>query len=244
MPSDAIDDNKPDWLQAIEIYHKLSAEQKARHLDYVQRMLQDSGWPKPGAGLPDADNVAKKNRAFKEENESSSFDEELDSTLEAFGFTEEAKGKAANLFYEAVAEQRDRNSPLRSDLVKLVAEYCPSPFLPEEEINVIEILAERIQELEAAIDQIDREKDELYEEIKHKQAENCELDESTVNQLWCSADSIEEFAAAAEKLKRKERAPKRSTIEEDLEYVDPDNGWGGEEPFVDPQMRKYLKHLQ
>jgi hypothetical protein len=240
-PMDEIDANKPDWLQAIEIYHKLSAEQKARHLDYVQRMLQDSGWSKPGAGLPDADSVAKKNRAFKEENES--FEEELDSTLDAFNFTEEAKNKAANLFYAAI---ENKQSSLRSDLVELVAQYCPSPFLEDEQLDLIEILAEKIQELEAAIAHANRERDELLEEIKHKLSESCSLDESTANQLWSSADSIEEFEQSLKTKLRAEKAPKQSTIEEYLEFTDPDQEWLGEEDqsYIDPQMRKYLDGLK
>jgi hypothetical protein len=226
---------------AIEAYKVLNQNQAVRHREMVKQILQGQAWAKSGAGIPDPENLAKKNRAsIRSEEEETAMDyfaklnvehrraylemieeiqkeeqkEELAANLECCGFSQENQKKVENLFYEAA-----ENSPLKRGLVKLLEAYCPSPFFSQKKLDVIELLAERINELESVLEVVETESASLREEIRLKEA--------------------------TESLKREERTPKKSVVAEYMEFVDESNSeLMREEPYVDPRMKSYIDAIK
>jgi hypothetical protein len=138
--------------------------------------------------------------------------EELRESLEGFGFSSENQQRVEELFNSRVQET------FKNKLGQLLQESPPSPFLSDKQINVVELLAERINELEAAIAYCEDENEILIEEIKRKET--------------------------AGKQRRKERMPKNShALEESLEWVDPDSELITEQKYVNPRMREYLRYF-
>src|SRR6516165_5880036 len=100
----AYDDFQEDVDQAIAHFQKLNATQKERYLDAIQQKMNDAATGKgtfgaklhkpyqDGAGAPDA---AERNRKFnREEFDFIEWENDLADTLEAMGFTKEAREKA------------------------------------------------------------------------------------------------------------------------------------------------------
>ncbi len=86
----------------------------------------------------------------KEDFDLEDFDQELSDCLERMGFNEETKQKCADLFYDAI-EQRlfHQDDEFRQNLAELLNDYTPNPFIVlDERIDVVQMLANRIQELE------------------------------------------------------------------------------------------------
>jgi hypothetical protein len=224
----------------LDIYQRLNQNQKVRHRELVQDVLQSS-WRKKGGGINDPENAATKNRKSvlskeqreamdEEEREAMDYftamrgearakylamlqNEELRKSLECFGFSSENQQRVEELFNNRVQET------VKNKLGQLLQENSPSPFVSNKQLDVIEILAEKIQELEEAIADTEQNSQELREEIRHKEA----------------------TAEQARKLQRTQRVPKRSTVAEYLEEVDPDSTLMREEKYVDPRMREYLR---
>jgi hypothetical protein len=141
--------------------------------------------------------------------------EELRESLEGFGFSSENQQRVEELFNRRVEESA---SVFKNKLGQLLQESSPSPFLSDKQINVVELLAERINELEAAIAYCENENENLIEEIKRKEAKQ------TV---------------------RKERTPKKSVVAEYMEFVDESNSeLMREEPYVDPRMKSYIDAIK
>jgi hypothetical protein len=144
--------------------------------------------------------------------------EELSDALDGafdddIGLTEDFKRKAVDLFNTAVEQKQ---SQLRECLAKLLCESVPSPFSSKQQIDVIEVLADRIQQLEAEIVFVERMNKNLREEIQ--------LTESLKQQ------------------RRRDRTPKKSyALEESLEEINEHNNWLVEiENRIDPRMRRYV----
>jgi hypothetical protein len=198
--SQAYDDNDADVKAAIDAFNRLNNAQKARHIDFLQSVFQDSAWARS-----------------KNANDAANLKSALDLTLEESGFTDEAKEKCAKLFFEAV---EDKHSPLRARIVELVNEYSPSPFLPDEQLDVMVMLAERIDELETDIADVEGENEELWHEIQLNLKNNSSP--------------------------TKERRPKRSTVEENMLEPDENNAdalFNEQTKYFDPQMRQYLRAM-
>jgi hypothetical protein len=123
-----------DAEKAIEIYSKLNAVQRKRFNDFWQATLNSSAvWQK------DKKSLSK---------------EELESTFEKLGFHESVLTKCADLFHEAVNEKGDS---FRKKVEELLSNYCPSPFISDQKLDVIQALASKIEELESSIAAVESE---------------------------------------------------------------------------------------
>ncbi len=200
--SQAFDDFEADVQQAIENFQRLNANQKARYIDYLQKVFDDSAWAKHGVKRKG------KNVPFNKENEGtdwptvaqalveSEMKERMEALFDKMGFTAEARQQAADLFFEAVEQRLNHeDDAFRQSLADLLNGYSPSPFISNEEINAAELLASRIQELETALAYVQSENAQLVEEINQSLVEETASrpshrsgKRSTVNDLMCEAD--------------------------------------------------------
>jgi hypothetical protein len=209
--------------QHIQQIMKLQTNQRNRHLNAVQAML-NSAWREPGAGVPEG--TAERNRRFnKEEIDIEKFDNELNNCLEEMGFNEETKQKASHLFFEAVeARLFHEDDEFRQKLLELLADTCPSLFISDFEIDACEVLAKRIEELEAAVEYVGSENARLEEEIR--------------------AEADDYRADLAEHEARFNKSPKRSSLdallEADSENEDALFNEQRQHQYIDPEMKNYL----
>jgi hypothetical protein len=67
------------------------------------------------------------------------------------------------LFSQVVAE---RNGTFRQRFVELLSDCCPSPFISDEKLDLVEMLANKVQELEANITYVESENASLVEELR------------------------------------------------------------------------------
>jgi hypothetical protein len=157
-------------------------------------------------------------RVTKEEFDLEVFDNQLNDCLEKMGFNEENKQTAANLFFEAV-EQRlfHSDDDFRAAIGVLLKDYAPSPFLPDQTINAAELLANKIEQLQNDIENVETQNAIMNGELR---------------------ESLREEPKA-------HRLPKKSSIEECLNTPDEDNADAlfneGQNHVADPMMRKYLE---
>jgi hypothetical protein len=210
------DDFEDDIKKAVEHFNSLSDANKQTFVNYLRKVLSTHGnaaWKK---SLP------AENEPCKDENvewftvaevlAQSTIEEEL----EDLGFTKDALPKAAELFYDAL-EERLSHDPFRQRLDELFAELSPSPFNSSEDINVMEVLAQQIEDLEAAIESVERENRMIANDIRQ---------------------------TLPPKEGKVERAPRRSNISEQLESTDNDGAvWTEEKKCIDPRMKLYLRAL-
>jgi hypothetical protein len=177
--------------------------------------------------------------------------EELDTTLEALGFTGEGLDKAKQLFLEMVENKASpANWPLRAGLAELLQIYWPLV----EGSDVIGIALERIEELEEAVAEAEAERDRLVADHLEHLSESYSLDESTVTKLWDTSDSVDELHARLQAASKPERPARRSFVGDQLEggvsysvdgTTNEDSSFVEPEGYVgDPQMRKYLSYLK
>jgi hypothetical protein len=207
---------------------KMNQEQKARYLDMVQKMFRDSAWRKSGAGVPEG--AAKKNRRDhkfnKEDFDIAKFDNDLSDCLESFGFDEETKQKAGDLFFEAVeARLFHEDDEFRQQLCELLEGCVPSPFISNEDLDIVEILANRVADLEDTLEYVESENEALEEEIR------AEVDDYKAHLQQHEALSF--------------RSPKKSSIDEWMLESDERNADAlfNEDSGTnvgDPEMRAYL----
>jgi hypothetical protein len=176
----------------IDGFANLNHQKKAEFVDYLKRTFHDPN-----------------------NYEEQSFEEELDSTLEEFGFTDETLGKAEQLFWEAVANNGDVK--LRGGIANLLGIY--GPLLEGD--DVIEVLGERIQELESNIAYVEGENLRLASEVKEKLSE----------------DFLQQATKA-------ERPVKQSHIDEQLEELNDDTTFAQGETYVPQNMLPYLRFLK
>jgi hypothetical protein len=137
----------------------------------------------------------------------------LGATLDDEGFSEGAKQKATELFFSAVA---NKDSALRDGLAQLLGIY--SPML--EGSDVIDAIADRIQQLEADIAYVERENENLKLSRKEKLSE----------------DFLRQATQA-------ERTPKKSYVADDLEAINEDATFAQGEKYIDPRMRQYMRYF-
>ena len=166
--------------------------------------------------------------------------EELNLTLEQCGFSGEGLEKAKALFLEMVENKASpANWPLRAGLAELLQIYYPLI----EGSDVVGGALERIEELEAQIAEAEAESLRLANENVARLSKQHNLDESVITSLWNQSDSFDELEQKLQQATKPERAPRRSTVEYFLEELNEDGAFAGEEPYIDPRMRKYLNYL-
>jgi hypothetical protein len=234
----AYDDFQDDVDQAIAHFQKLNATQKERYLDAIQQKMNDAATGKgtfgaklhkpyqDGAGAPDA---AERNRKFnREEFDFIEWENDLADTLEAMGFTKEAREKAAELFYEAIENRLfHADSDFQTKIKEILNDFTTNPFTSDETLDVAEQLANRIEELEAQIAAVEAEKKQLMKEI------------------------LSALPPQEEPLANEKRAPKRSTVEDHLFEANEDNAdnlYNVNErekyQYLEPNMRAYMNAIE
>ena len=207
-------DDTTDLVRALEIMMGLNADQKQRYLEFLKKSLDDFDVWKPGSGVPD-DYAAKSRNSLKRN------EEVLQESLEqAFpDFTPELQQRIADLFYQCVSQQT-----LSDALQELFRANPQFSLLFGEQLDVAELLANHIQNLEGAIASVKEENYQIATEIET-------LDEETM------------FPQP-----RKSQKLKRSYIDEDMLTADEENSIFLEENQKqhsgDPTMRRYADFLE
>jgi hypothetical protein len=186
--------------RALEMFMKLAPEEQEKHLDFLQKALSDEGndvWktaPDYAAqnrkGLKDNPSKNKKSLANIKAEITEAFPE----------FTEELQERFADLFTESVAK-----TTFAEAVGTLMTENPELRLLmaSNEELDMVESLAERIQELEDAVAEVAQENAMMVE--AQRQSEQQKLQEELLIDLT--------------------RTPKRQhNIADDFE-PDPENSW-------------------
>lgn len=218
------DDFEDDVAQAIEHYQSLNAKQKERYLEFLKTLVGSGTGIPPGANAPKNFNKEEWDwptvrDLLLSENE---FDEEMEQQLESMGFADENLQKAAQLFQEEVQARLD-NTPFRQALLELLNDYTPSAFITDKEIDAVEMLANKILNLQDNIEYIERENATIVAETQNLQ--NLPENQNT---------------------NEPERRPKRSTIERYMLEADEANSdclYNEAEQIKDARMRSYLKYF-
>jgi hypothetical protein len=185
-------------------------------------LLKRNGRPAAGAGGIGRAALARTDKKFRFEiGERESQREKLQVQLEAIGFTKDAQERAAALFFQAVEERLNTDDPFRQALVKSLSDCVPSPFISFEDLNLVEMLAKKVQELE--------------NNIAYVKNENLKL----------APELLEEIAEETFKPPPVEsKSPKRSTINECL--LEPDleaeDAYYNQKPYTGG-MEQYLKAM-
>ena len=175
----------------------------------------------------------------KEANKDGTLNQDLDKVLEnEWHLTGEAKFRAKELFHQAV---RNNSTRLQEGIIKLVGQYLP--ILESE--KVVEILTAKIQALEAAISEVKEDSYRLACEQVSKLSAQFNLNEAVVTALWNNSADFDDLNSKLQQAAKSERPVRRSTVEYFLEELNEDPNWasGGAEPYIDPQMRAYMKAL-
>ena len=171
----------------------------------------------------------------QDQTDESNFQEELDSTLEnEWGFTGEEKAKTKALFFEAVNNNISR---LQDGLADLVGQYGSV------EGDVVERLSDYITKLQDEIQYYENENGKLASEQVSKLSESFGVNESVVSALWNQSSGFSELNDRLTQAAKPNRPVKKSYVEEDMEELNEDGTFAGKEPYIDPQMRKYLNYL-
>lgn len=165
--------------------------------------------------------------------------EELNSILDDLFPDEDTKAKARELFIEAV---NNKKSQLSEGIAKLLGGYLPLI----ENFDAVEALTDRIAELKNAISEVEQESYALASQQVSKLSEQTGLNEATIEALWNNSSSYEDLESKCQQAAKSERPVRRSTVEYFLEELNEDPNWanGGAEPYIDPQMKKYLSYLK
>ena len=164
----------------------------------------------------------------------SEFNDNLDATLEELGFTGEARAKCKSLFVEAVNRQTTK---LQDGIANIVGQYFSVDG------NIVDAMAQHVAALEAEIDFVEAENEQLATKLIERLSESYSLTEDTIESLWAHSDTYEQLEAKCQQAAKPERASKKSHIEEDMECLNEDGTFAGQELYIDPQMRKYLNYL-
>jgi uncharacterized coiled-coil DUF342 family protein len=155
-PSDEIDLVSNEMVRT---FAKLSADEKRKHLEKLHAMM--------AADVPDgtaASNRQKFNQEQRQWMETQlNIETELEEQLEAIGFSKESQDKIAELFHRAV-EDRANNDPLRQGIVELLRTSI-DPFIDDESLDIVQLLANRIEQLETQIQDVETENYELAKSI-------------------------------------------------------------------------------
>jgi hypothetical protein len=206
---------------ALEVFMKLDADQKVRHIDYLTKALADSAvWTK-GSGVPadtakksleslKAAQKKKKQNASPTVKEIMSANELEDALREAFpDLTEDLREKFGEIFHEAVEDQAAKIA--MRDALREIYNSCPALqlYMSEHAMKRYESAVERHDELSSMVEAAEAELELLRAEE--------ELRLSAMNE-----EAI--FAHAAQP-----RSRRRSLTAESLWEVDPESTLLGEE---------------
>lgn len=176
---------------AINRMLELNDGQRTRHLDLVRKILDAAATGKgtfsaellkphqDGAGVGATTNRRRGDKT----------NEEVEQALVNLGFNEDALPKAAELFYSAV-EARLMDDPFQSRLAALLQEYCLNPWV--DDLDVVELLAAKVLELEEEIAEVEAESATLAKDILNILPEEINSERSpkrsSVNNLMCEGD--------------------------------------------------------
>ena len=168
---------------AIKRMMELNGDQRNRHFSTVQKMLDAAatGTGRFGALLHEpyrngagVSGHARHPTTTKEEFVDADgdfdlvkYDNALSDNLDAMGMNEETRQRAAELFFEAVeARLFHEDDEFRQQLYELLEDCVPSPFISNEDLDIVEILANRVADLEDALEYVESENEALEEEIR------------------------------------------------------------------------------
>jgi hypothetical protein len=225
-----------DVKQALERFNQLNAKQKERYMDFLPKVFDDSAWvrhpEKKGKNIPINRNPSE-NYDFK--TVADFLSDELDEAMEGEHYlTDEFKEKAASIFMNVVeAKWHAKSNIVGQALNNFVEEYGMNPFtITDEELDCVQLLTDRIELLEQALNLAAIIKEELIEGIQEIQ-ERSSLQEET-NDGWVSTPT------------KKQRRFKRSSIEEEMLTPDEDNAdalYNSENQVGDFRMQQYLRAM-
>jgi hypothetical protein len=227
LKSQAFDDFDADVKAAVEYYQNLSANQKARYVDYLTKVFNDSPWVR---------NLARKGKDIAEENDwpsvaefLSSQEDELELILdEQANLTPEFKEKATQLFFRAVDAKIFHSQPLMRTINEFIAEWHMTPWISDEELDAVELLANNIRRLEECLEEVAEEKQRLLGEIEEIQQRG-NLHEETGAGFYQTSPN---------------KKVKHSTIDEYLLQPTEDFDETEQQRVGDFRMRQYLEQFR
>jgi uncharacterized small protein (DUF1192 family) len=209
--------------QALQYLNDMNKTQRKRWLDYLLGASASSAvWDNPPT------DYAEHNHKSIEANGNYVNKEELETTLQDMGFSDEDMEKCAELFYEAVENKvADDESSLQYGIRQLLTDDVFALLFDEEGIDIVNLLASYGEFLEEQIALVQEEALRLQTELKNRMlarhaslTEN--LDLNGVDALWQSCDSLDSFEQGLEDM-RTGRSYKRSTVDELLTEADESN---------------------
>ena len=152
--------------RALEIFMKLAPDEQEKQLDFLEKALADSGGDlgavvhsarnrasyKPNGGTAAGAEKMKKLKTNEE------LAEEIEELMKQSGFSPEFQQQAAELFIEAV-EDKAETVAIGSKLREMFRDnpHFSLMFADDEQIDAVELLANRIEELEYAIAECEEE---------------------------------------------------------------------------------------
>jgi hypothetical protein len=172
--------------------------------------------------LPD-DETAKRNRKFNKEE----VEQELNEIFPEFDET--AKNKVSEIFFEAVERRINEDESFKAAVGQLLFGDAVNPFWPDADLNLIEILANKIAELEESIATVEAEADEIAQDL-------------------ISHDASLKEERLIEAAARSSKPMKQSTVELYLEEASEDNAEAyynleDKNKGLDLVMRRYVESL-
>jgi hypothetical protein len=199
-------DLEDDADKALTMFTTLSAEQKQRHLATIQSIMMDGvneelDWPTVAEFLSEGE-----------------IEDQLQAQLEEAGFSRDTQEKLADIFFQTI-EERLAHDPFRQGLRELLNNYLPpSPFISDEELDLVELLGNRINELQDQIAFVEQESEQIRQELHDNEKCNEALDLP--------------------------RSPKKSSLNEFLnEPTNEENAFNEEQQVGDARMRNYLRYF-
>jgi hypothetical protein len=175
--------------QALSQMRDLNASQRERFLGIVQQIYRDNYQQNASFGakllepyksqLPD-DTSTKTQNFNDEENDWKTVsemlaDEQFEEELEQIGFNRESKEKLRTIFLQTIEDRVNSLEPLRSVIQEAMSRFVEengfSPFIDDQQLNVVELLANKIQTLEADLEIVENANAELRDENNNLQEE-------------------------------------------------------------------------
>ena len=237
------DDFSDDVEKAIAHFASLNSKQRERVLGAIQQTYLDAGTGRGtfssllhqpyqnGAGLPDG--TSEKNIQLQKNARATNNEEwrtvadwlsgnPIPEPLAEMGFDETTLETLAQSFHNAVNERVNNHytNPFQVAISEFSSEWGFSPFLSDEEIDVVALLTARAEELEEMIAKVEAERESLEQEINT-------LSEGAI---YTTNHSLE----------HRERNKKHSTIDEYmLQPTSPEDAFNDHQ-HVSIQMQRYL----
>jgi hypothetical protein len=208
--------------QMIRNFSKLSPTQKRKTLEAMMGAGGVSAFSDDADAIPSG--TAASSRKFNQEqiswlqqqlDDEKMFKEQLETQLESIGFGKESQAKVETLFFDAV---RSNSDSFKNAIEALLDECCPNPFITDEDLDIVQLLAAKVEELESKIQTQERENEEIALEII--------------------------AGLANEETATEQRVPKRSTVNDWLcESHEEDNDclYNEQQQVKDARMAQYLR---